>query len=596
MNGESTRKAILLVEDEALLALSTAKTIQRFGYDVEIAASGEDAVRKATAGERRVDLILMDIDLGKGIDGPEAAQAILARKAVPVVFLTSHAEREMVEKVRGITRYGYVIKNSGDFVLRASIEMAFELFEAHEKLQASDRSLRGFFNSSTFGIAITAPDGTWLYFNDRLCGMLGYSRPELEKLTWKDLTPAEALAGESIAYESVLGGKDPSDFGKTYIRKDGSALDVLVSPGIVRNADGSTAQLTAIIQDATDGKRAEAARKESDFRYRSLIEHWSDVVFCVDENGRYEFVNQVFASTFGRTTDFFPGKTFRDIYPKEHADQRLAVIRKVFETGESQSAEVVVPLPDRDLHFLAKADPVRDESGKVVRCLTHSTDITDRKNAESALRKSFEEKSFLLRELQHRIKNSLSIIASLVSLEAGQHENPETRTALEAVKDRIGSLENLYGMLYQGGDSNEVMLDRYLEGIVLSLSASYIRPGGRIEVAAIHDKVSVDAGTAAPVGLILNELLTNAFKHAFPGDRKGRITTTLSLMEDRSVLSVVDDGIGLPEGFDARKPHGMGMRIVSLLSDQLKGSLRVSSAGGTRCVVEFPCRAAGRKT
>jgi PAS domain S-box-containing protein len=134
-------RKILLVEDDVLIAMTTAKNIKGFGYDVVSSSSGEKAVEVAT-GETKIDLILMDIDLGKGLDGPGAAEKILEKKAIPVVFLTSHAEREMVEKVRGITRYGYVIKNSGDFVLRSSIEMAFELFDTHKKMQASGEKLR----------------------------------------------------------------------------------------------------------------------------------------------------------------------------------------------------------------------------------------------------------------------------------------------------------------------------------------------------------------------------------------------------------------------------------------------------------------------
>ena len=96
-------------------------------------------------------------------------------------------------------------------------------------------------------------------------------------------------------------------------------------------------------------------------------------------------MNQVFASTFGKTPDYFLGKTFWDIYPKEHADHRQATSSKVFETGESQSVEVVVPLPDRTLYYIAKANPVRDETGKVVLNLTHAIDITERKRIEEAL-------------------------------------------------------------------------------------------------------------------------------------------------------------------------------------------------------------------
>jgi two-component system cell cycle sensor histidine kinase/response regulator CckA len=152
----------------------------------------------------------------------------------------------------------------------------------------------------------------------------------------------------------------------------------------------------------------EKAYKDSELKYRSLIEHSSDVMFCVDENGEYKFVNEVFALTFGKTPDYFLGKTFWDIYPKEHADHRQAASRKVFETGESQSVEVVVPLPDRTLYYIAKANPVKDETGKVVLNLTHAIDITERKQADERARRLAQENAAMA-EIGRIISSTLNI-------------------------------------------------------------------------------------------------------------------------------------------------------------------------------------------
>lgn len=112
---------ILLVEDELIIALAEAGSLRAFGYAVRTATTGEAAVAETCREGSDVDLVLMDIDLGPGIDGTEAARRILEKRQLPIVFLSAHSEREQVEKVRGVTRYGYVIKNSGDFVLKSSI-------------------------------------------------------------------------------------------------------------------------------------------------------------------------------------------------------------------------------------------------------------------------------------------------------------------------------------------------------------------------------------------------------------------------------------------------------------------------------------------
>ena len=167
--------------------------------------------------------------------------------------------------------------------------------------------------------------------------------------------------------------------------------------------------------------RMEEIYKNNELKYRSLIEHSSDVVFCVDRKGEYKFVNQVLASTFGKTPDYFLGKTFWDIYPKEHADQRQAVNIKVFETGELQSVEVVVPLPDRTLYYIAKANPVKDETGKVVLNITHAIDITERKQMEDVLRES---------EKKYR---ELSIIDDLTQLYNSRYFHQQLRMEIDRI-------------------------------------------------------------------------------------------------------------------------------------------------------------------
>ncbi len=149
--------------------------------------------------------------------------------------------------------------------------------------------------------------------------------------------------------------------------------------------------------DITERKMVEKALKESELKYRSLIENSSDTIFCVDEKGEYQFTNNLFASTFGKSPDYFVGKTFWDIYSKEQADRRFSITSKVFETGESDSFEVEVPLMEKTLYFLGKANPIKDDTGKVVLALVFSTDITKRLQSEQALKES-EEKYRLLVE------------------------------------------------------------------------------------------------------------------------------------------------------------------------------------------------------
>jgi len=209
-------KTILLVEDEVFIAMAEEQMLCKNGYEIISAANGEEAVA-CVRDNPDIDLVLMDIDLGKGIDGTEAARRILVDRTIPIVFLTSHSEREMVEKVKGITRYGYVIKNSGDFVLLSSIDMAFELFNAHksiqDKIEAVEESKGKFkstYEQAIVGMAVVAPDGTFIDVNQRFCDIVGYTREEIIEMDFRDITHPDDIALDEDQIAKVVRGETDS--------------------------------------------------------------------------------------------------------------------------------------------------------------------------------------------------------------------------------------------------------------------------------------------------------------------------------------------------------------------------------------------------
>ncbi|MFW6293780.1 MAG: PAS domain S-box protein, partial [Spirochaetota bacterium] len=178
MEPVQASRTIMLVEDEAITALAQQKTLERYGYSVVRASSGERAV-ETVSGESSIDLVLMDIDLGPGIDGTEAATQILAMRDVPIVFLTGHSEKEMVDRVKHITRYGYVLKSSGEFVLIESITMAFELFEAHQQAAAARDHYRSVVRLSGEIVVRFDADDRCTFANERAVEFYGKPMAEL---------------------------------------------------------------------------------------------------------------------------------------------------------------------------------------------------------------------------------------------------------------------------------------------------------------------------------------------------------------------------------------------------------------------------------
>lgn len=204
------RRTILLVEDEGIIALGQRHILERNGFTVIIVYNGEDAVETARTN-RAVDLILMDIDLGAGIDGTEAARRILETHVLPIVFFTSHAEREVVEKVKGITRYGYVLKSAGEFVLVEAITTALELFEAHRQLAEKEAQYHALFNESRLPMLVHDPENGEIvdanteavsFYGWAIDTIIGMRIQEIEALP--EHRDTNAGAGSEIQYRDRL--------------------------------------------------------------------------------------------------------------------------------------------------------------------------------------------------------------------------------------------------------------------------------------------------------------------------------------------------------------------------------------------------------
>ena len=254
-------KTILLVEDESIISLVITKTLKRFGYNVLNVTSGEGAVELAGSNEA-ISLVLMDIDLGSGIDGTEAARQILAIRNVPIVFHTSHSEREMVERVRGITRYGYVIKSSGDFVLQSSIEMAFELVESHRRIVENETRISTLLQSIPDLIWLKDNDGVYISCNKMFTKFFGAEQTEILGRTDYDFVDRD-LADFSREHDrlAMMEGKPVINEEWVTFRSDGhkALLETIKTPVI--DPEGRIAGVLGIGRDITERKMIEFQRE-----------------------------------------------------------------------------------------------------------------------------------------------------------------------------------------------------------------------------------------------------------------------------------------------------------------------------------------------
>jgi two-component sensor histidine kinase len=201
---------------------------------------------------------------------------------------------------------------------------------------------------------------------------------------------------------------------------------------------------------------------------------------------------------------------------------------------------------------------------------------------------SLAEKSTLLKEVHHRVKNNLQVIASLLRLQADGIGDPRLTVALRESQNRVESMALIHEQLYETEDLREVDLARHAALLASNLVHSYAVDEGRVSWNVSIEPVSLTVDRAIPAGLILNELISNAFKHAFPDGRKGSLSIEGRRSDGSVVLEVRDDGAGMPEGADPAQPKSLGLEIVAILTRQLKGTFEIERGRGALCRVTFP--------
>ncbi|MCK5672892.1 MAG: PAS domain S-box protein, partial [Spirochaetales bacterium] len=241
-------KNILLVEDNAIIAMDQKNQLNKRGYTIIHVINGEKSIKLVEAATQNIDLILMDIDLGKGIDGTQAAREILKIKEIPVVFLSSHTEPEIVEKTETITSYGYVVKNAGITVLDASIKMALKLFEAHKNLSRLDRAIE---NTKDI-VLITDRFGLITFINPQFTKTYGYTQEEtIGKLNPRILNAGIISNEEDNTFWEGL--QDQTNFHAEFLNKSKNGKPITVEASIdpIFNNNGEIIEYVQIHRDIT---------------------------------------------------------------------------------------------------------------------------------------------------------------------------------------------------------------------------------------------------------------------------------------------------------------------------------------------------------
>jgi two-component sensor histidine kinase len=230
---------------------------------------------------------------------------------------------------------------------------------------------------------------------------------------------------------------------------------------------------------------------------------------------------------------------------------------------------------------------IRGKNGHPESILGEARDITERKNADDKISRLLKEKELLLKEVHHRIKNNMHTIASLLYLQADSLKDVSAVTALTDAYNRVQSMMLIYEKLYKSSDFREISAQTYLTELIDGITST-INTSTNVEIIKSIEDCPINTALLFPVGIIINELLTNSFKYAFPENRKGRITVSLTKRDNIIAIKFADDGVGIPRSVIDLESKGFGINLVKILAEQLNGKLNISSKNGTEYSITFP--------
>jgi PAS domain S-box-containing protein len=461
--------------------------------------------------------------------------------------------------------------------------------KTEEVNQKSEEKFEILLENAPIGIYYNDFSGRFLYGNSQAEEIIGYKKEELigKNFLKLKILPVGQIrkAAKLLALNRMGRSTGPDEF--TLNRKDGSKRHVEIKTQLIV-IDGKKVVM-GLVQDVSDRNRMEMKLKESEQRYRSLFEGSPDAVFLADpKTGTILDANPAATHLLMRSKNEIVGMHQSELHPP-----RLdAYVKEKFElhvsqTGAPTAVESAVLRSDGEevpVEVLAQKTII---AGKPV-LQGIFRNIKERKRAEEQITSSLREKEVLLRELHHRVKNNVQVMASLLRLQTKHIKHEKMQEMVQSYLGRIQSMGIIHEKLYQSEDLARINLSHYIHSLATHLFHTYGVSVNAVKLRVEMEDVYLDINRAIPLGLIINEIVSNSLKHGFPDSRLGEIFISLqSTDEGKAVLKIKDTGIGIPREMNLKNPQSLGLQLVNDLVNQIGGHSELTRGKGTVFTITF---------
>ncbi|MCX6684496.1 MAG: PAS domain S-box protein [Methanoregula sp.] len=618
---------ILIADDNSKNLYMLEVLLKGVGHKVVTAKNGIEALGKLRAN--KFDGIISDI-LMPNMDGfrliRECKKDPLLRQ-IPVIFYTAtYTEKKDEEFGLSLGVIRYIIKPVEPEELLRQIHEAFleharsprdftmipvpdeetfsreynqrigaKLDKKGWELKESEEKYCLLYENSMDAILLTSPDGSIQSANPAACALFQRTEDEIIKTGRNGVFDTTDPRFSTALEERARTGRVKEEL--TLLRKDGTRFPSEISSSIFTDRTGQK-RSSMIIRDITERKEAEEELKHSFERFKTVMDGLDALVYVVD----METYNLLFINKYGKDVwgDIEGKVCWQTIQKDQSGPCPFCTNDRLVDSNGNPTGTYHWDFQNTVTHqwYDCRDSAIRWIDGRLVR-LEIATDITGHKQIEEqlkhfneelekqvagrteALNKSLHEKEILFKEVHHRVKNNMQIIISLLNLQARTIDDPVVLKTIKDSQSRIRAMALVHERLYQSGDISSINLKDYIQFLAKGLLSFYGVKPQLIRVTINAPAIRVNIDTAIPLGLIVNELISNAIKYAFPEERRGEIVIDITKDKNDIFLVVRDNGVGIPADFDWRDAKSLGLRLVNSLVEQLQGTIELDRSAGT---------------
>ncbi|RJR18149.1 MAG: PAS domain S-box protein [Nitrospiraceae bacterium] len=519
------------------------------------------------------------------------------------------------------------------------LALSEEVLSSHESIKEQARMLRqerdraqNYLDTAASIFLVTDTDHNVILINKRGCEILGYREEELIGRGWfETILPADARENAKSDFQEFISNKTGSEiYLESPVRtRKGEQRTIGWHATLLKDEAGNIIGVLGSGEDVTDRRKAEEellkAHKmlesrvkdrtselekanvilNAEINQRTQIEkalrkseHQLEKAQAIAHIGNWEWdiqSNKVsWSNEVYRIYGYRPGEIEPDyeaVKKAMHPDSIKIFLESIDSALRGERPfEMEYNFFRRDgrtsiLH--TKGEVIRDSAGSPVKMFGVVQDITERKGMEDRIRASLKEKEVLLQEIHHRVKNNMTVISSLLKLQADKVTDEYYKELFNESTNRIKTMALIHEKLYRSEDLASIVFSDYLRDMMDNIMCSYEIRAHKVRLNKELDRITLALDTAIPCGLIVNELLSNSLKYAFPDSMSGEIRVTLRKNNDKVELTVGDNGVGLPPDLDFRNPRSLGLNIVNALVGQIRGNIELHREQGTEFLITF---------